>query len=145
MQQSHNHSKICIFIAKLIQRMRDQETFPCIRLMFNRSVHTSWEGREKKSAGMKSSSPVLHDTLQEKKKTSHIIQTPLNLWNYEITGISQNPSVQIIEVHCRCLQFYITEGQLAIISTIIPGFQPKKKGNSDIINPSDQRVLVLTT
>lgn len=82
---------------------------------------------------MKSSSSVLRDTLErktKKKKTSHIIQTPLHLRNYEITGISQNPSVQIIKVHCRCLQFYITEGQLAIISTIIPGFQPthtKKK------------------
>lgn len=53
--------------------------------------------------------------------------------------MSHDPSVQIIKVHCRCLQFYITEGQLAIISTIIPCFQPKierkKRENSDVINP----------
>lgn len=34
---------------------------------------------------------------REKRKTRHIIQTSPHLWNYEITGISQKPSVQIIK------------------------------------------------
>lgn len=63
----------------------------------------------------------------EKKKTSHTIQTPLHLRNYEITGFSQNQSVQIIQVLCRCLQFYVTGGQPAITSTSIQGCQAKRK------------------
>lgn len=62
--------------------------------------------------------------------TSHFIWMLFHLWNYEITGISQNPSVQIIKVRCRCLQFYITEMVCAIKSTIIPAFQPLKKEKS---------------
>lgn len=34
---------------------------------------------------------------RKRKKAKHIIQTSPHLWNYEITGISQKPSVQIIK------------------------------------------------
>lgn len=98
----------------------------------------------KKTAGMKGLSPVLRDTHErEKNKAESYYPDTLYLWNYAITGISHHPSVQIIEVHCRCLQSYIT-GQRATKSTIIPGFQPIQKQNRDIINPSDQLLLMLT-
>lgn len=94
-------------------------------------MHTSWQGR-RKTAGMQRWSTVLHDTDENKKRT--VILTR-NLWNYKTTGIRQSPSVQIMKVHCMGVQFNITEGCPAIISTIIPGFQPtKKKKEKDILN-----------
>lgn len=63
-------------------------------------------------------------TLMKIKKRTVILTR--NLWNYKTTGIRQSPSVQIMKVHCMGVQFNVTEGCPAIISTIIPGFQPTK-------------------
>lgn len=93
---------------------------------------------------MKSSSTVLHDT---NEKTSHIIRTPLHLWNYETTGISQKPictnnqgplheSAVLYNGRMKCHHKH----NYSRFPT-----QKEKGKNNDITNQSDQFMLVLTT
>lgn len=92
-------SKICIFIAKLILKIIDQETnkhFPEFEYLVG--VYTLPD-KEKRGGKKKhdryekfkpSSSRYPWKKKKKEKRTSHIIQTPLHLWNYEIPGIIQN-------------------------------------------------------
>lgn len=99
--------------------------FSCIWfIFFFFSVHTSWQGSEEKPLVWKVQAQFFVTPMKRPVILSGHLST---------CGITKqqepakNPSVQIIKVHCMSLQFYITEGWNAIISTVIPGFQPKKK------------------
>lgn len=97
MQQIHKHCKIESFNCQTnTESHRSENNIPNLNLIWSKCTYfleSKWEENPWFEEFKLSSTwyPL------KEKKARHIIQTSPHLWNYEITGISQKPSVQIIK------------------------------------------------